>query len=43
MTPEGSKLVPKSKRFKVDKDVELALKKLEHEVNLKIFHFYTGR
>ena len=27
MTPEGSKLVPKTKRFKVDKDVELALKK----------------
>ena len=43
MTPEGSKLVPKSKRFKIDKDVELALKKARHEVNLKSFNFYTRR
>jgi hypothetical protein len=27
MTPEGMKLVPKSKRFRIDKDVQLALKK----------------
>lgn len=43
MTPEGSKLVPKSKRFKVDKYVELASKKARHEVNLKSFHFYIRR
>ena len=27
MTPEGIKLVPKSKRFRIDKDVQLALRK----------------
>jgi hypothetical protein len=27
MTPAGRKLVPKEKRFKIDKEVEIALKK----------------